>query len=331
MPSVFAFGETVYDIIFQDNQPVAANAGGAMLNTAVSLGRCGHNVTLLSEIGADPVGRIILDFLEDNGVDTRFIFPYQHSLTPVALAFLDDQKSATYTFFKQYPEKRLEQPFPSPEPGDIVLFGSFYSLVPAIHDQVTGFIRHAREAGALVVYDPNIRKNHLEEVKTLFALVLENISLADIIRGSEEDFDNLLGSRDHEEVFKWVWEQGCHYLVITTAGGAYLLSDHFRLFVKSEEVEVVSTIGAGDSFNAGIIHGLLKQDLGGISLDLLGETEWRRIISSGLDFAATCCGSLDNYISREFGIKAHYFNAEDQADASHRTRMTRIKRPPERH
>jgi fructokinase len=301
MPSVVTFGETVYDIIFEDNQPVAARAGGAMLNTAVSLGRCGHKVTLLTEIGADPVGRIILGFLEENSVNCSFIFPYPHSRTPVSLAFLDEKKSASYTFYKQYPSDRLEHAFPAPQAGDIVLFGSFYSLSPDIHSKVAGFICKAREAGALVIYDPNIRKNHLEEVKTLMGPLRENISLAHVIRGSEEDFENLLGTLDHEKAFQWFREQGCNHLVITNSAGAYLLSGKTRSFRKSKNVEVVSTIGAGDSFNAGVIHGLLQADLNGRGLDSLSESEWEKIIQSGLDFAADCCRSMDNYITCDFG------------------------------
>jgi fructokinase len=301
MPSIFTFGETVYDIIFEDSQPVAARAGGAMLNTAVSLGRCSHNVTLLTEMGVDPVGRIILGFLRENGVNCSFIFPYQHSRTPVSLAFLDERKSASYTFYKHYPINRLEHPFPMPQAGDVVLFGSFYSLGTDIHDKVTGFIRKARGAGALVIYDPNIRKNHLEEVKTLMGPLQENISLAHIARGSEEDFENLLGTHDHEKAFQWIREQGCNHLVITNSAGAYLLSGKTRSFRKSKDIEVVSTIGAGDSFNAGLIHGLLQADFKGRSLDLLSESEWAKVMQSGLDFAADCCSSMDNYITCDYG------------------------------
>ena len=149
----------------------------------------------------------------------------------------------------------------------------------------------------------------MDEVKTLMGPLRENISLAHVIRGSEEDFENLLGTRDHEEAFRWIREQGCNYLVITSSAGAYLLSDKTRLFSESKNIEVVSTIGAGDSFNAGIIHGLLQADLNGRGLDSLSETAWVKVMQSGLDFAADCCRSMDNYVSREFGNRACNFSA----------------------
>jgi fructokinase len=303
MPSIFAFGETVYDIIFENDQPVAARAGGAMLNSAVSLGRSGHDVTLLTELGADHTGRIILNFLQENKVGTDFIFPYPDSRTPVSLAFLDEHKSASYTFFRHYPDHRLEQPFPTPEAGDIILFGSFYSLGGEVHGKIAGFVRRAKQSGALVIYDPNIRKNHLAEVKELLPNLLENISLAGIVRGSEEDFMNLLGTSDHASVFEWIKEQGCFCLIITTEAGAFLYTPQHSLFAASKAVEIVSTIGAGDTFNAGIIHGLLKRSLRKRRLNELSRGEWLEVLLSGIDFAAECCGSLDNYISRELGLR----------------------------
>ena len=128
MSSIYTFGETVFDIIFENGQPVAARPGGAMLNTAVSLGRCGHNVSLLTELGHDYIGRQVIEFLRENGVGTESIVPYTGAQTPIALAFLDQDKSASYTFYKSYPEHRLDQAFPRCRKGDIVLFGSFYSL-----------------------------------------------------------------------------------------------------------------------------------------------------------------------------------------------------------
>ena len=63
---------------------------------------------------------------------------------------------------------------------------------------------------------------------------------------------------------------------------------------------MVSTIGAGDNFNAGIIYGLLKYNVRRCDLDTLPEETWSRIIRCGIDFATEVCGSYDNYISKEF-------------------------------
>ena len=86
MPTVFALGETVFDIIFSNRLPVAANAGGSTLNSAVSLGRSGIPVELISETGDDEISRIITDFLTENGVGTHYLQRYNNLKTAIAIA-----------------------------------------------------------------------------------------------------------------------------------------------------------------------------------------------------------------------------------------------------
>ena len=312
MPAVYTFGETVYDIIFENEQPVAARPGGAMLNTAVSLGRCKQQVFLLSELGNDMVGRHVLSFLEDNGVSTAYIFPYEGFKTPVALAFLDQHKSASYSFYKQYPLQRLEQDFPSVSTKDVVLFGSFYSLSPDIRPQLTDFINRAKAVGAVIIYDPNIRRNHLDELKSVFPYVMENIEMADIIRGSEEDFCHLFNCMDSDKVFSQLRDLGCRQVIITKGEkGAELFTESFRVEIKAQKTKVISTIGAGDSFNAGVIHGILQEFYKGISLDDLKEKQWKGILQSGAEFAADACSGYDNYVSMKFASTTHARTTKD--------------------
>jgi len=301
MSAVYTLGETVYDIIFKDGQPVAARAGGAMLNTSVSLGRSGHHAILLTETGNDQVGRNILEFLAANHVSTEYIRPYDNMLTPIALAFLGNDGAASYTFYKNYPKNRLEQDFPIPVHGDIVLFGSFYSLNPAIREKLTSFILGAKQAGAVIIYDPNIRNNHRNELRDVFHYVLENISLADIVRGSDEDFENLFMCSDPQKVFSQIHEAGCDRLVMTSSKGAVMVAENVKIKAPARKIKPVSTIGAGDSFNAGIIHGLTRATGNERNLRSLDGKEWKDILKAGIDFATEVCGSYDNYISVKFG------------------------------
>jgi fructokinase len=303
MPVVYAIGETIYDIIFEDNQPVAARAGGAMLNTAVSLGRCKQEVTLLTEVGDDQVGMNILDFLQDNGVSTEYINPYPRARTPIALAFLDEKMSASYSFYKEYPEQRLIHDFPTPRAGDIVLFGSFYSLSSNIRQKLTEFLFKARDAGAFIVYDPNIRTNHIDQLASVFPLVIENISLASLVRGSDEDFVNLFNSHDASRIYTQVMELGCDNLIITRGSrGAEMISQKDKFSVNAKKIKAISTVGAGDTFNAGIIFGLIKAIQGGKKTDALRKNDWKEIITYGIDFAANACSGYDNYISPQFAV-----------------------------
>lgn len=298
---IYAIGETVYDIIFRDGTPVAARPGGSKLNSAVSLGRCGLDVEMITEIGDDTIGRLVINFLKDNGISTSFIHPAKGCKTPVSLAFLDENGNASYTFYKQYPARRLEVEWPVAGKGDIVLFGSFYCLDPAVRLKLIPFLQQAKDNGAFIVYDPNIRKNHLAEVRKMIRQVVENIALSGIVRGSDEDFLNLFGTHDTEKIFKKISSSGCNHLIITKGSdGAEFMSAGCHFSMPSVKISVVSTIGAGDAFNAGIIFGIVKK---GINVDYLvniTEEDWTGILDYGINFAANVCSGYDNYVSEGF-------------------------------
>ena len=89
MRKVIGIGETIMDIIFKNGQPTAAVPGGSVFNGIISLGRLGVNVTVISETGNDRVGREILKFMEENGVDSSNVNVYEDGRTAISLAWLN--------------------------------------------------------------------------------------------------------------------------------------------------------------------------------------------------------------------------------------------------
>jgi fructokinase len=296
---VYCIGETVLDIIFQDNRPVAATPGGAMLNTAVSLGRAGRPVYLISDFAKDHAGDLIQEFLLQNGISTEYISRYADGKTSLALAFLDHQRNAEYSFYKIFPEERFKISLPEVQPGDIVLFGSFYALTRSLRPVIMEFIRSAKASGALIVYDPNFRSAHLGELETFRPWILENIGLANLVRGSDEDFMNIFAAADADQAFHHVNGAGCPALVYTkNSRGVEVIEAGHSSFYNVPQISPVSAIGAGDAFNAGIIYALLKD---GETLKGYPFSSWDSIISHGICFSADVCQSLENYISVGLG------------------------------
>jgi fructokinase len=191
MRKIYTIGETLYDIIFQNNRPIASKPGGAMLNTAVTLGRLRLPVNLISEYSVDPVGEKIETFLEENHVQTDYIYKYHDGQTAIALAFLDKDNNASYTFYKLYPAERLNIRIPEFKKDDILIFGSLFALNSDVRDKLLDLLQKAREQGAIILYDPNFRSPHQEELPSLKPVILQNMSFADIVRGSDEDFRNI--------------------------------------------------------------------------------------------------------------------------------------------
>lgn len=301
MRKVIGIGETIMDIIFKNGQPTAAVPGGSVFNGIISLGRLGVNVTIISETGNDRVGREILSFMEDNGVDSSNVNVYADGRTAISLAWLNENNDAEYDFYKDYPKARLNVEWPVVEKDDIIMMSSYFVLNPVLRTKVKEFLTYARESGALIYYDFNYRSSHRHESAELYPVIAENIQFADIVRGSTEDFDNMFGSSDPHYVYGKEVEGRCDNMLCTNSGGNIsLLSASVKKEYEVKRVETVSTIGAGDNFNAGIIFGLMKEGIGRADLPTLSEEKWNRVVQCGMDLAAHVCQSFNNSISKEF-------------------------------
>lgn len=297
---VYTLGEALLDIIFSENGQIAAKSGGSMLNTAVSLGRSGIEVSMISETGDDETARIILSFLEANKVQTKFIKKYYHQNTSVAIAFLDKEKKPTYSIHKAYPENRL---IPSPgnfDEDDVLAFGSMYSIEPAIRQELVHIISHAKNSRAILVFDPNIRSHKIEE-DTLRNALFENIAFANIVKASDEDLLNIFGKLSFEDYYSEIKAINPDAVFIITLGkdGAVAFYKEMVISIPSIEVQLVSTIGAGDAFTAGMIYFLKKNKISGNKLSEINEYTLEKMMDSGNLFAAEVCGSMENYIKEK--------------------------------
>lgn len=300
MRKIYGIGETVLDIIFKDGQPRAAKAGGSVLNSIVSMGRMNLPVSFISEYGKDEVGNLIDSFLRENGVDTSSVYRFGNGSTSLALAFLDERNDARYSFYKNFPEKRLDISFPEIQENDIVQCGSFYAIWPDIREKFKDFLSDAKKNGALILYDPNFRKTHLSDLDLLKPLIMENMSLASIIRGSDVDFRNIFGAGDADEAWASV-SPYCDCLVYTASEkGVYVRTMSFSGQFPVARIVPVSTIGAGDNFNAGMLTSIHRKGIRKSDLPVAGLKEWSDIITTAVAFATHVCMSYDNYISNEF-------------------------------
>lgn len=301
MRKVIGIGETILDIVFKNGQPNKAVPGGSVFNGLISLGRAGVDATLISEVGNDRVGDTILNFMKENGVKNDHVCVYPDSKSPVSLAFLNEKNDAEYIFYKDYPKLRLDVELPEINSDDIVMFGSFYAVSPLIRNKVKELLDKARSVGAIIYYDVNFRSTHKNDAIKLLPTILENFEYADIIRGSNEDFENMFGMTDADKIYKGKVAFYCPRFICTNGGESVCLRT--SSLTKDYEVaplQTVSTIGAGDNFNAGLVYGILKNRIRRADLDELTEKDWDKIIASGMAFSREVCVSLDNYISKEF-------------------------------
>ena len=302
---VIGIGETVLDIIFKDNQPVGAVPGGSVFNSIISLARSGVQCSFISETGNDRVGRTILDCLKENGVDASSVYVYPDSKSPLSLAFLHEHNDAEYIFYKDHPKDRLEFTFPDVQPDDIVLFGSYYAVNPVIRPQVLGFLDYARQHGAILYYDVNFRASHRDEVVKLTPNILENLEYADIVRGSTEDFEVMFRKSDPDVIYRtqiafytkrFICTQGAKPVELRADNGLK------KSYAVQASGDIVSTIGAGDNFNAGFAYGLIRYGITREQIECgLTEEQWNQLIGCAQLFSSVVCQSINNSVSPEFG------------------------------
>lgn len=301
MRKVIGIGETILDILFRDGQPQAAVPGGSVYNAVISLGRMGQNVTFISETGNDRVGEMILENMRENGVDTANVNVFPEGKSPVSLAFLNERNDAEYIFYKDYPRQRLEVNMPEISSDDIIMIGSYFAITPVLRDKVKELLDRARDAGAIIYYDVNFRSTHANEAIKLMPTIIENFEYADILRGSTEDFQNMFRQPDADKVYSNHVGFYCPNFICTDADGdVRLRTKHVCKDYPVTPLKAVSTIGAGDNFNAGVVYGLLKYRVRRADLAELTEADWDAIIRCGMDFSADVCKSVSNSVSKEF-------------------------------
>lgn len=299
MKRVFGFGETVLDIIFKDGEPRAAKPGGSVLNAFVSLGRLGWGPCFVSEYGQDNVGRLIENYLVANGVDTSYVNRFTDGLSALALAFLGEDNNADYTFYKAFPAERLQALPEDIAADDIILFGSIYASSKEVRGAVVRFLEMGTDRGAIIIYDPNFRRAHLSDLGELKPRIIENIGYADIIRGSDEDFRLIFGAEQPEQVRRFIDES--KLLIYTqNSGHVKVFLNDLETHVPAEKIVPVSTIGAGDNFNAGIIHWLLENGTGKNEIQQLQVEDLGSMARIGIQFATDVCMGFDNCISQDF-------------------------------
>lgn len=298
--TVYGIGETICDIIFKDNQPQTAKAGGSTFNAMVSLGRAGVNTSFISKIGGDQVGQMILSFMKENHMSTDNMTIWEGHKTDIALAFLDEKGDASYSFYKEFDKQFVEAQIPEFKKDDLLLLGSYFSLNPLLQPLIKRIVQKAKEAQCIIYYDPNFRASHLHEIDELRPSIIQNMSDATIVRGSDEDFKNIFNADNDSDIHITTKDYISHLLITKNSEGVTVYDQGENSHIPSQQLTPVSTIGAGDSFNAGFLYALIRFDIGYDDFNQLSEQQWREIIEIAIAFSSEVCCSYDNYISKEF-------------------------------
>jgi fructokinase len=250
-------GEALIDLIPDPIKPGAYDAvlGGSPFNVAIGLARLGSQTTFVSRISADGNGEALAAALAANGVDLGFL---ARDVRPTMLAFVMRGTAKTgsrYSFYLDATAFDGPWPFPTewPKGARHLHVGSLAAVDPRHGQSVVAALTAAREH-ATVSYDPNIRPLVTPDRDSVAMLVERQVSLAHVVKASQEDLEWLYPARPIEEGLA-AWAKSGPRFCVATLGelGALALLGKERIEVPAPRVEVVDTVGAGDSFMSALL------------------------------------------------------------------------------
>ncbi|MGW2339251.1 carbohydrate kinase family protein [Streptomyces sp. NPDC001661] len=288
-------GEALIDLVPQDGTgdalaPLLPARGGGPYNTAVALGRLGADVAFCSRVSTDAFGASLVDRLEKEGVAVGLVQRGPEPTT-LAVAAVDETGSAGYTFYTEGSADRLfTAPYRLPDGVRALSVGTCSLVLEPGASAYESLMRRAHEQGICVALDPNIRAGLIPDAdayRERFASWLPYVSL---LKLSEEDAEWLGGdieSRLTAGPAAVVLTRGSDGLTVFTPGSPGSYS------VPGVEVEVVDTIGAGDTVNAALLHALATRDsLSREALAGLREDDWSDVLSFAARAAAVTCSRV---------------------------------------
>lgn len=255
-------GEALIDIVHDTGGGVSEHIGGSPLNVSIGLARLGHPVTLATSIGDDQHGESIEQALRTDGVQLTVDSVNQPG-TSTATATLDAAGAATYEFDLQWAPAA-----PLPSVHGHLHTGSIATVLQPGASTVRDAVLAHRAHGTTSL-DPNPRPTIIGDAASVRSDIEELVGLSDVVKASDEDITWLYGSSDGAEVevalILRLWAQLGPSLVVATLGGdgalAYLSSTDELVSIPGRQVDLVDTVGAGDSFMSGMISSLLDADL----------------------------------------------------------------------
>jgi len=289
---ILCAGEALIDMLPRESTggeaAFAPYPGGAVFNTAVALARLGQQTAMFTGLSRDLFGAQLSVHLEENGVDGRFVALSERPTTLAFVTLSDGQ--AKYAFYDENTAGRMisEADLPGDLSGvDALFFGGISLPVEPCGDTYAALCLRAAPARTVMI-DPNIRPGFIADEARYRARLAAMMAVADIVKLSDEDLHWLKGSGDIPTLARGLLDEGPKIICVTQgADGVAGFMQGKEVHVPAQQVAVMDTVGAGDTFNAGFLASLSEtKHLGKGVIGQIDDETLRAALTLGVRAAA---------------------------------------------
>jgi fructokinase len=253
---IVVVGEALIDVVVDADGDTAETPGGSPLNVAVGLARLDVPATLVSQVGHDERGGLVVRHVTGSGAEILPV-PTTEGRTSVATAHLDETGAASYEFDLEWTLPRQELPA-----CHALHVGSLGTLLEPGREAVLDLVQQAVAREVFVSYDANLREAFVDDRDRLQRQVRELAAKCSLVKLSDEDALLIDPGADPDDVARSLLQGDRTRIVLLTrgAGGATAFTAEGETSATPRQVEVVDTVGAGDAFMAGTLAQLFDLD-----------------------------------------------------------------------
>ncbi len=265
---IVALGEALIDMVWEKGTgsgvTLRGNPGGAPANVMTAGAKLGRKTAVISKVGSDGFGELIKSSLRESGVNTDYIISTSEFPTTLAMVSLDASGNRSFSFYRT---GTADVMLSWDEVDEDVIsntrifhFGSVTMTAEPVRSATFRSAEKAREAGAVISFDPNLREPLWDSMESARENILRGLSVSHIVKLSFEELEFLTDRGEAEERARKLYEQyGLKLLVVTLgADGAFGICPDGIVYSRAYDTPCVDTTGAGDSFWGAFLTGFLE-------------------------------------------------------------------------
>ncbi|AHG74812.1 Fructokinase [Mannheimia varigena USDA-ARS-USMARC-1296] len=259
MSKIWVTGDAVVDLIPDGENHYLKCAGGAPANVAVGVSRLGVEAGFIGRVGNDPLGKFMREVLQAENVSVEnMILDDNHRTSTVVVGLDNGERSFTFMVNPSADQFLEVGDLPEFSKGDFLHCCSIALINDPSRSTTIEAICRVKQAGGYVSFDPNLRESLWKSLDEMKSVVNSVVSMADILKFSEEELTLLTDTDSLEEATKAITAQYPEKLIIITLGkdGAIYHFNGKSQIVAGKALKPVDTTGAGDAFVSGLLAGL---------------------------------------------------------------------------